>query len=558
MIWNADEILRTQAQMETERSAYEGEWRDVAALLLPRETQLLSGTSHAGLMAGRPDNARIFDETARQSLQHGCEVFEGEVIPQGGVWQKFKARDTELMKIRRVALWYEALGTRLFALRNSPYSGFALQTHQSVKSLLGFGNQGMWVDKLKDARGLPVGLSYRSEHVGQLYVRENAEGVVNRVHRKFSLTAQQASDKWRDKAPECVRKAMTGSTPRPNDSHEYLHVLMPNPAYDPDRIDAAGKKVAACYVSISDKAVFDEGGYRTMRLTYSRYEKVQTQPYGSGPFMDVLPSVRACQAMMRDLITAIEFMAKPALGAHDDMLDQILMYSPGGVTYGAIDSRGQRLIQQLWENPDIAPALQLLKDTREVIKRAGFEDLYIARQDLKSHISAAEQILRDQQKGMLLGPFKRQEMEWFTPQGDVELDLMAEMGMLDDMPPEVAEAGGLFQTDYDNPLSRARDAGEAGGFYQMLSGVTPLMQLDPTGAVPEFFKVYPFPRIVENLGRVHGVPVAWSATEDEREASGNEARALADKASLLEVSERSAAIVKDLATAGAAGGLTGA
>jgi hypothetical protein len=557
MTWSADEILREQGAMETERSAYEAEWRDVAALLLPREAGLLSGTALSGFNS-RPQLERIFDETARQSLQHGCEVFEGEVIPQGGVWQKFRARDDELMKIRRCALWYEALGTRLFALRNSPYSGFALQTHQSVKSLLGFGNQGMWVDKLRDARGMPVGLSYQSEHVGQLYVREDAQGRVVRTHRKFSLTAQQASDKWGEAAPECVRKAMAGPNPSPNSTHEYLHVLRPNRAYEPERIDVAGKRIAACYLSIADRQVFAEGGYRTMRLTYSRYEKVQTQPYGSGPFMDVLPSVRACQAMMRDLITAIEFMAKPALGAHDDMLDQILMYSPGGVTYGAIDGRGQKLIQQLWDNPDIAPALQLLKDTRDIIKRAGFEDLYIARQELKSHISAAEQILRDQQRGMLLGPFKRQEVEWFTPQGDVELDLMAEMGMLDDMPPEVVEAGGLFQTDYDNPLTRARDAGEAGGFYQMLNGVTPLMQLDPGHTVPEFFKVYPFPRIVENLGRVHGVPVGWSASDEERAAADEEARAQAEGASLLDVGERSAAIAKDLAQAGAAGGLSGA
>jgi hypothetical protein len=56
---------------------------------------------------------------------------------------------------------------------------------------------------------------------------------------------------------------------------------------------------------------------------------------------------------------------------------------------------------------------------------------------------------------------KRQETEWFTPQTERELDLMNEMGMLDDMPPEVAEAGGLYQIIYDNPLATARKAGEA-------------------------------------------------------------------------------------------------
>jgi hypothetical protein len=42
----------------------------------------------------------------------------------------------------------------------------------------------------------------------------------------------------------------------------------------------------------------------------------------------------------------------------------------------------------------------LLQDTQAVIKRAFFEDLYIAREQLKSHISATEQMIRDQQRGV--------------------------------------------------------------------------------------------------------------------------------------------------------------
>jgi hypothetical protein len=46
------------------------------------------------------------------ALDHGCAVFEGEVIPQGGTWQRLQARDPELMKQRSVAVWFEQLGDR--------------------------------------------------------------------------------------------------------------------------------------------------------------------------------------------------------------------------------------------------------------------------------------------------------------------------------------------------------------------------------------------------------------------------------------------------------------
>jgi hypothetical protein len=111
----------------------------------------------------------------------------------------------------------------------------------------------------------------------------------------------------------------------------------------------------------------------------------------------------------------------------------------------------------------------LLAETQNVIKRAFFEDLYIVRQELKSHISATEQLQRDAQRGIMLAPLKRQESEWFTLQTERELDLMNDMGMLDDMPPEVMEAGGDYQIVYDNPLANARAAQGAQAFYTLLA-----------------------------------------------------------------------------------------
>jgi hypothetical protein len=88
------------------------------------------------------------------------------------------------------------------------------------------------------------------------------------------------------------------------------------------------------------------------------------EDYGRSPAINVLPAVRAAQQIKGDLVTAIEFMARPALGAHDDLLDELIMYSPGGISYGAIDDRGNALIKQLWDDPDISAGLQLLQKRR--------------------------------------------------------------------------------------------------------------------------------------------------------------------------------------------------
>jgi hypothetical protein len=202
---------------------------------------------------------RIFDETAMLSLDHGCAVFEGEVIPQGGQWQRLVARDPELMKKRHVAVWFEQLGNRLFFLRNSPYSGFANQTHESVASLLSFGFQGMTVDKLIDERGHPCGLRYKSEHIGQLYVREDA-AAIETTHKKFDLTHRQALGCGATPRPRSRRRrGATAAARKLDDKAPYIHRISRRcraGEYDPDRIDYLGKPIASMYLSVEDKQVF--------------------------------------------------------------------------------------------------------------------------------------------------------------------------------------------------------------------------------------------------------------------------------------------------------------
>jgi hypothetical protein len=547
----ADEILARDGRMASEKSSYNSLCQEVAELMLPRQADFVGSDFNAQFPATRERTQNIIDETATQALDHGVTVFEGEVIPPGSQWQVAEPRDEELLKSQAARLWFEKKTNQLFALRNDPASGWAVATHESIASLLGFGMQSTFAEIRRDPAGRPLGIAYGAEHMGRIRVQENFQGFVDTIHYDLWLSHRQALQKWGDKAPECARKA---ERDRKNldDRAQYLHVIEPNRDYSPQRIDAGGMYYSSCYVSISDKQVFDEGGYRALPRIVSRYEKSPTETYGRGPAFNVLPAVRACQEMMADLVTAIEFMARPALGAHDDLLDQILNYSPGGVTYGAIDARGQKLIQQLFESADIGPALQLLQETRGAIRRAFFEDLYSIRQEQKTHVAAADVMDRAQQRGLLLAPLQRQETEWFTVLTAREFDLMGQLGLLDDMPPEVQEAGGVYQLRYENPLSRARKAEAAAGFYQLMNGLSPLIQADPQSTIPELFRAYPFQKVMNGLAAIHGVPASWESTEQEKQAFDAARAGAIDKASALEIGDKAAGIAEKLSRAGGA------
>lgn len=549
-------ILQRQSAMERDRSPFEGLWDELARYLLPRQANMLTGTALGGGMWGnftsdpRP-NRRVFDETAQLALERGVAIFLGYVMPRGARWQVMTPRDDELLKYQHVRAWYERKTAQLFALRSNAQSGFDTQTHESAASLLAFGGQGMWPEIRRDRRGRPLGIFYRSEHVGGVYVQENAWGVVDIAHRKFSLTARQAEQRWQGRVPEAVAKALRDD--KPDGRFQFLHALEPNDAHDDRRIDADAMPIRSCYVEMSKSELFDRGGYRTMPLIYSRFDKAPGETFGRSPGMTVLPAVRQCQVMVRNLVTAAELAAKPPLLAGDDALDRVIRYVAGGVTYGGLDDVGNPTIRPMLQGVDLQPAREMLNETRAIIAQAFFNDLMLGDPEgLKSHVTDAQLMDRNQDKGVLLAPLGRQETEWFDPMGAREVDLMAELGLLDDMPPEVREAGGAYQLRYENPLARAQRSEQVAGYFKLVNAITPLAQADPN-VLKTFLQSYPIDKVLPVLADVLAVPASMAATDQEKDAMKMAAAEADQSQQLLAAAPIVAQTAKDLAGVEVAG-----
>ncbi len=517
-MWDAKDIKRDQANMEQARLGFDEMMRESAIWFLPRHQQF-NAIHMPGGTRGPQNDVRIFDPHAQQSVEQAVSLFEGYVMPRGQIWQRWQLPDPELMKLRHVREWVETKNMRLFKLRNDPRSGFTGQTHESIASLLVMGMQSMWPDVRRDMAGNPIGFSYRSDFIGQVYVETDAQGLVSKVHYTFTWTAAKANQKWGKDAPESVKKAMRDNTP--DRELRFLHAIKPNTRWDPSRIDEMGKPWLGCFYSFTDEQVFKSGGYRSMPRVVSRYTTAPNEDYGRCPAFSVLPAVKAAQQLMRDMILASELNAMPPLGAHSDMLDETIKYAAHQITYGAIDHRGNRKVAPLVEPSDMSGSMAILERLQGLIDRAFFVDMLQIRQDMKSHVTDSQLYQREEEKGILLAPLANQETEWFSVMLDREIDLMDEVGELDDMPGEVLEAldGGmdLLDVSYDNGLSRAQEAGAAAGYWRMLEQFTPIFQGDTTGeAWGKFIQKYPLDKVLDNMGRINGVPASWEATEDER------------------------------------------
>lgn len=512
-MFDAVTIKRNHESMKQRKIPFQQMQMDSARLILPRQSNFQNITQ----LQSNVMEDRIFDEYAQQSFETGVSLMEAWIMPRGQLWQRWELSDSDLMKSQRNREWVEIKNRTLSQLRNDPKSGFTGQTHESIASLLGLGMQSMWPDIRRDITGKAVGLSYKSEFIGQIYIKEDHQGLVNHIHYEFPLRAEQAAAKWKDDAPDPVKKAIRDGNP----DHEirFIHVIQPNLQYNSERLDWKGKPWAGCYYCMENSEVFIKGGYRTLPRIVSRFINAPNEDYGRCPAFTILPAIEATQQMRMDLMLASELSAMPPMGAHDDMMDQVVRYAAHEVTYGAIDHHGNRMLQPLYQGSDMSWAFQLVEQLHKAIDRAFFVDMLQIRKEMKSHVTDSQLYQREEEKGMLLAPLANQETEWLSPMLDREIDLMDELGLFEDMPPEIAEAlddGVTLSPVYDNGITRAQDAGAAAGYWTMLEQFGPIFQNDQE-AWQQFRQKYPMEKVMDNMGRINGIPASWEATNEERE-----------------------------------------
>lgn len=546
------EALQAQSRMEMTRSGFDRQWQEATELFLPRQADHNNNVR----TQGEDRSNRIFDSHGAQAADDGTSVFEGYVMPKGSLWQLLTAPvdRPELAGLQHVAAWFEAKTKRLHQHRNNALSGFAQESNESAASLMVIGNQSMEVEHLRDPMlNRAVGLRYRSEFSGRVYWEEDWQGLPSRRHVKFRMKASAALARFGIDKLQRAPKILTAATDskKAHTEFELLRVITPNASVDPGRLDITGKPWLCGFLSIADREFTELGGYRASPLTCSRFQKSPTEEYGRGPGVNILPDIKAAQAIMIDLMVAAEMSLRPALGAPDDATDMLINYAAGEITYGAVDARGNRLIQELMKIGDMNPALKLQEQVHGIIDRAFFRHLLFVNQDMKSHVTDGQLYQRTQEKGVLLSPLSRQETEWFTPMLAREIDLMAQLGDFDDMPGEVREAGGVFRATYDNPLNRALRAEQAGGYFRALDKVVGVAQYDPS-ALQTFFREYPLEKAIRGIGDIEAIPASWAATDAEKRAFDDAAakqKQMAEIKSLADTAEPVARAAKDFGQA---------
>lgn len=543
-------IIREFGQYQTRRSVFQGQWEEVAELILPNSRNtFFFGSANT---PGAKKTQQQVDATGALALHRFCAIADSLVTPRNMQWHGLQG-DEYVMKDRASRLWFEQTTKLLFRMRYAANANFASQNYNNWQSLGAFGNSVMFIDRFDNRwHGGGLGLRYKSVPLGEAYFGENHQGKVDRMIRWFKLTPYQAAQKWGEaNLPENIRAALAKDE---TTLFQFLHCVKPRgDDFDPEALDHRSLPFSSHYVSMEGRCLMrPESGYGRFPYAVSRYDQAPGEVEGRGPAMIVLPSMKTLNAEKTTFLKQGHRSADPVLLMADDGLVGMDM-RPGAQNKGGVDSQGRLLVHTL-PTGNIQISEKMMGEERSIIDDVFLVTIMKTLVD-NPNMTATQVIQLVNERGMLVAPtLGRQHTEYVGGMVPRELDLLADMRMLDPMPPRLREAMGAYEVTDTSPLAMAASSGGAAGFLRTLEQVRELVNITQDMSLLDPFD---FDTATPAIARINNVPELWMADDDAIAAKRkNRAKQMAAKQQ-TDALPNQAAMIKARAVAAKAGALQG-
>lgn len=529
-------ILREQSQMESNRGTFENHWQEIAERVYPRAADFQGERTQ-----GAKNTQLIFDATAALALERFAAAVESYICPRNEKWHGLETDDDDLNQDQEIQEYLEEVVNILFAVRYSPLANFASQVHENFMSLGSFGTGCMFVDEM-----VGRGIRYKAIHLSEVFFQENHEGVIDRVHRKFKMSARNIMEQFgmaglNQDIPDVVK---TAAKETPMRMFDVLHCVRPNDDIKGNENSYRGMRYSSVYMLQKERAILEEGGYRTFPYAVSRYVTQPRETYGRSPAMTVLPDIKMLNEMQKTIIRAAHMAVDPPLLLQEDGALSGFKMKPGALNFGGVDDQGRQIVHPLMSGAKFELGFEMQDQKRKQINDAFLVTLFQILVDTPA-MTATEVMHRMREKADLLAPaMGRQQSELLGPMIGRELDILTQAKALPPMPQKMLQRGASIRIRYTGPMQQAQRASEGIGILRTLEAATPLIQIDPSLMnevdTRETFRL---------LGEINGAPKKMFFTKEQMQAKDAAKFEAEQAAAMMEAAPIAGKAAKDLATA---------
>lgn len=422
--------------MDRERSSWDQLYQELKQLVRPDTADFFSGS-------GRPLDSRrqIYDGTAPWSLEQlssGLHSYLSSPVDRYftlGV----SGIPTQQLSFQEKA-WLEETSDTIYAHYSNPFSSFNPSMHEVYMDLGAFGTACLyqWLDPKTRA------LMFRAYPLASIRIMENADGVVDTVHRTIRWTIRQVEQEF-GYLTEKLSKM---------EKHEtvtVLHCVYPRADHVPGSRSPTKRAFVSAYVCVDTKETLREGGYDWMPYATPRWTKLAGEVHGRSPALSVFPEIRMVNAMSKTLIVAAEKIVNPPLIVPDDGFLLPLKTGPNGLNY---KRPGYENIETMPVPARIDIGIEMIEQRRETIRRGFYVDWIV--RPTKKERQTAQEIMDDRNQMLsMMGPIVgRQHAELIGPTIGLSFHLLQRAHLLKPMPASLN--GANLDLVYISPAAKAQ------------------------------------------------------------------------------------------------------
>ena len=539
------ELQKRVEELEQARNQFKPQWEEIARYVTPGRGVFDDAEPNRGDRRDRD----ILDATPLQALTTLAAGMQGGLTSPSRPWFKLGVTDPELGDYEPVRVWLDEVERRMLHVlgRSNAYNGL----HTLYAEVGAFGTGALYIEE-----DPTEALRCTALTAGEYSVAFDSRGMPSEFCRTFWMSAPQMADKFGyDVLSDAPRSALDNG--RRGQWFKVHHLIFPNDEFSPlGKADRPAKNMpwASVYWEHGKERPLRVSGYEEFPVLVPRWDVVGADFYGRGPGWAALGESKMLQELRHDYLGAQKLSIKPPLMGHADLKKARPNLMPGSLTYYEGDV-GIRPIYQV--QPDIPGQLQAIAESRQLIQRFFYADLFLmlAANDTRD-MTAREVAERHEEKMLMLGPvLERLENELLDPLIERTFAIMDRMGL---MPPPPEDLGGkLLQVEYISILAQAQrmvgldNIERLAGFVGQMAQLNPavLDKLDLDEAVDQYAKKLGVPAVVvvsdENV----------AAIREQRAQQQAQMEQMAAAQQMAQTAQQSAGAVNQVAQAAESGGL---
>jgi hypothetical protein len=417
-----------------------------------------------------------------------------------------------------------------------PPSLFTKATKEGDHDFAAFGQCAISVELNRHANGL----LYRCWHLRDMCWKENADGQIGTIFRKWKATALELSQIFRGKLHRKVNELVDK---KPFDEVNILHMIVEADMYDED---AKGRPYFCIWYDCDNEHLIEAVPMWNKYYVIPRWQTVSNSQYSYSPAtVAALPDSRLIQAMTFTLLEAGEKATSPPMIATQEAVRSDVAVYAGGITWvdPEYDERlGEALRPIAQDFRGFSYGVAMNQNAQQMIHKAFFLDALVMPQR-GPEMTAYEVGQRVQEYIRNALPiFEPMEMEYNAALCDLSFDILWRNGAFGD-PRSWPKAlrGAEIEFHFESPLHDAIEQQKGQKFQEAQGLIGIAVSLDPScSAVPKAEVA-----LRDALTGI-GVPSTWLNTEqyvqDAKAAQAQQAQQQATLAAL----EQGSNVVKNL------------